>query len=91
MPLASSLKALLDWAPTIQMLVAINSAPSGKERVFRALELLDYLASKTPSPIDNELLTLARQILLTPQGGALLDYLVAAAEKFMQDQPPKKP
>lgn len=80
MPAVANLRTLLDWAPVAQFVIAINSAPNAKERVFRTLELLDWLAAKTPSPIDNELIAIVRNILLTPQGSQLLDYLVAAMQ-----------
>jgi hypothetical protein len=56
--------------------------------VYRSLELLDYLATKTPTPVDNDLLMHARAVLLTPQGGALLDYLAVLVQPLL-DQPEK--
>jgi hypothetical protein len=56
--------------------------------VYRSLELLDYLATKTPTPVDNDLLMHMRAVLLTPQGGALLDYLATLVQPLL-DQPPK--
>lgn len=79
---ADKLRLLLDWAPVINLLMAISAAPAGKDRVYRALEMLDYLASKTPTPIDNEVLSLVRRVLLTPEGAALLDYLAAALQRM---------
>ena len=84
---ADKLKILIEWAPAINFLMAVTAAPPGRERVYRALELLDYLASRTPSQVDNELLAMIRAVLLTPQGGLLLDYLAAKVKPLFEDMP----
>lgn len=88
MNLQAKIRLLLEWSPVINYVLAISSAQPGKDRVYRALELLDYLAGKTPTPVDNELLMHARAVLLTPQGGALLDYLAALLQPLLD--PPQK-
>lgn len=70
-------------------LISISSAPPGKDRVYRALDLLDFLAAKTPSKFDNESLNLVRAVLLTPQGGQLLDYLADAFDKAINPPVPQ--
>lgn len=87
MNLQQKIRLLLEWSPVLNFLIAITSAAPGKERVYRSLELLDYLATRTSTPIDNDLLGHLRAVLLTPQGGALLDYLAVLAQP-MFDQPP---
>lgn len=79
---------LLQWSPVLNHLISISSTPAGKDRVYRALDLLDFLASKTPTPSDNELLVLLRAVLLTPAGGQLLDYLADALDKVLNRQTP---
>lgn len=87
MNLQQKIKLLLEWSPVLNFVIAITSSPPGKDRVYRTLELLDYLATRTSTPIDNDLLQHLRAVLLTPQGGALLDYLAALLQP-MFDQPP---
>lgn len=82
---AKQLQLLIKWAPALNYVVAITSAPPGRERVYRAMELLDYLADQTPSPIDDEAIAVVRAVLLTPQGGLLLDYLSAKIQPLFQD------
>lgn len=84
---ADKLRLLIEWAPAINFLIAVTSAPPGRDRVYRALELLDYLASRTPTQVDNEFLGLLRGVLLTPQGGLLLDYLAARVQPMFQEMP----
>jgi hypothetical protein len=88
MNLQAKIKLLLEWSPVINYVLAISSAQPGKDRVYRSLELLDYLATKTPTPVDNDLLMHTRAVLLTPQGGALLDYLAHLVQPLL-DQPPQ--
>lgn len=85
---AERIKLLLEWAPVLNYIMAITAAPPGRERVYRALELCDYLTNRTPTPIDNELLALVRGVLLTPQGGTLLDYLAARLQPLFEDTQP---
>lgn len=90
MGVAKQIQLLIKWAPALNFVVAITSAPPGRERVYRAMELLDYLADQTPSPIDDEALAVVRAVLLTPQGGLLLDYLSAKIQPLFQDTPDGK-
>lgn len=88
MNLQAKIRLLLEWSPVINYVLAISSAQAGKDRVYRSLELLDYLSTKTSTPVDNDLLMHARAVLLTPQGGALLDYLADLLNPLL-DQPEK--
>lgn len=74
---------LLQWTPVLNYLIAISSAKPGRDRVYRAFDLLDFLASKTPTPADNELLDRLRAVLLTPAGAELLDYLADILDKAL--------
>lgn len=69
-------------------MISISSAPPGKDRVYRALDLLDFLASKTPTPVDNDLLNHLRSVLLTPAGSQLLDYLADVLDKALNRPSP---
>ena len=88
MSLAQKIKLLLEWSPLLNYLIAISSAAAGRDRVYRALELCDYLATKTPSPLDNEALALIRGVLMTPAGGELLDYIANKMQPLFSEVGP---
>lgn len=87
--MSEKISILLQWSPILNYLITISSAPPGKDRVYRALDLLDFLAAKTPSNFDNESLVLIRAVLLTPQGGQLLDYLADSLHKAINTPGPQ--
>lgn len=86
---AEKIKLLLEWSPAINYVIAITSATNQRDRVYRSLELCDYLASRTPTPVDNELIGAIRAVLMTPQGAALIDYLAGLLRPLMEEQPPR--
>lgn len=86
--LADKIRLLVQWSPVINFLLAISNAPPGKERVYRAIDLLDYVAAQTPTGLDNDLLSRTRAVLLTPQGGELLDYLATLLNGVFNDPGP---
>lgn len=88
MSLAEKIRILLQWSPVLNFLIAISSAPPGRDRVYRALDLLDFLATKTPTGKDNEALAHLRAVLLTPAGGELIDYLANIVNSAFNDVPP---
>lgn len=77
MTISQKLKLALEWAPAIQMVTAIGSAKAGQERAVATIRLLEFLALRTETPLDDDLLRLVRAILLTKEGGELLDYVAA--------------
>lgn len=84
---ADKIKLLLEWSPAINYFIAVTQATTQRDRVYRALELCDYLASRTPTPVDNELISAVRAVLLTPQGAALIDYLAGLLKPLMEQSP----
>lgn len=80
---SQKISILLQWSPVLNHLIAISSASPGKERVYRAMDLLDFLATKTTTQADNELLARLRSVLLTAAGGELLDYLAEVLNKTL--------
>ena len=78
---------LLEWSPAINYVIAVTQATSQRDRVYRALELCDYLASRTPTPVDNELIAVVRAVLMTPQGAALIDYLAGVIKPLLEQSP----
>lgn len=58
------------------MVPAIVNAKPGKEQAVEVTRLLEFLARKTEVTLDDDVIRLVQNILLTPEGGALVDYLV---------------
>lgn len=75
MPIAENIRLLIEWAPALQLFSAIASAAPGRDRAVQIAKLGEFLASKTESTVDDRLVRLVTDILLTPQAGALIEYL----------------
>ena len=86
---ADKIRLLLEWSPAINYIIAITQATTQRDRVYRSLELCDYLASRTPTPVDNELIAAFRAVLMTPQGAALIDYLAGLLKPLLEQSPPQ--
>jgi hypothetical protein len=83
MPLPTNLRLLIEWAPALQLLSAVGAAKPGVERMMQIVKLAEFLTTKTSTGVDDRLVRLLTDILLTPQGQALVDYvcqLVTAVE-----------
>lgn len=70
-----NIKLILEWLPAAHYLQAVAVAAPGHPRVLEVVKLVEFLSSKTDSPIDDEMCQLVKEILLTPQGHKLVDYL----------------
>lgn len=73
--LPSQIRLLLEWAPALHILPAIASAPAGQARAIEIVRLLEFLASKSDVQIDDQILRMVREILLTKPGTELADYI----------------
>lgn len=74
---AEKVRVILEWLPAINMIPAIAAADEGQARAVAACEFVEFIATKTETPMDDELASLCKAILLTPEGGALVDYIAA--------------
>jgi hypothetical protein len=70
-----NIRLILEWLPAAHFLQAIAIAAPGHPRVLEVVKLVEFLSDKTDSPIDDELCQLVKEILLTPQGQKLVDYV----------------
>jgi hypothetical protein len=70
------IRQLVEWAPVLSMLSLISAAPTAKERVDVALKLMRFVATKTDTPVDDDLLERIEAVLNSPAGSELLDYVV---------------
>lgn len=70
--LADKVKMLVDWAPVLPILSEISAAATIKARVAGALKLMRFAATKTATPIDDDVLAKTEAVLSSPEGQALL-------------------
>lgn len=87
MPLSTNLRLLIEWAPALQLLSAVGAAKPGVERMIQIVKLAEFLTTKTATGVDDRLVRLITDILLTQQGQALVDYVcqLATAVEFSNE------
>ncbi len=69
------IRLIVEWLPVLQMLPQIAAATPGRERALEVVRLVELLASKTTGTADDQLVNLIKGVLLTEQGGQLVDYV----------------
>lgn len=74
---AEKLALLVNWAPVLSMLSEISSAKTAQERAERALALMQFCATKTETPIDDDLCQRVKAVLVSEEGAELFRYVVA--------------
>jgi hypothetical protein len=65
----------MEWLPVIQMLPLIAAAKPGRDRTLEAVRLLELVATKTQPKMDDEIIALIKAVVMTEQGGKLVDYI----------------
>lgn len=86
MPIAENIRLLIEWSPALQLFSAIAAAAPGRDRAVQIAKLGEFLAAKTESPVDDRLVRLVTDILLTPQAGALIEYLSELVNTAMESK-----
>lgn len=81
---AQKVRMLVDWAPALSLLSEISAADTAKERAEGALKLMRFVATKTATPIDDDLCERVEACLLSPQGEELFRYIVALVTAVSQ-------
>ena len=71
---ADKIKLIVEWSPLIGLIQAIPVAPDPRSKTVAVVNLLEFCANKTPVAFDEELLALIEAILLTAEGGMLIDW-----------------
>jgi hypothetical protein len=74
---AQKVRLLVDWAPALSLLSEISAASTAKGRAEGALKLMRFVATKTETPVDDDLCERVEACLLSPQGEELFRYIVA--------------
>jgi hypothetical protein len=73
--LSEKLRLIVEWSPAIALVTAVTAAPPGRDRVRAIMALLAFAARKTDVALDDDIIRLTEATLLTPEGGALVDYI----------------
>lgn len=82
MSLTEKFRLLMEWMPALQMLPVIAASQPGRDQVLQVVRLLEIVAGKTVGNVDDELARLLKDVLLTEQGGKLVDYIVAQIKEL---------
>lgn len=81
---AQKVQMLVEWAPALSLLSEISAAGTAKDRAAGALKLMRFVATKTTTPIDDDLCERVEACLLSPQGEELFRYIVALVTAVSQ-------
>ncbi len=77
--LADKIRLLVEWAPGLSLLSALSTAQTPADRADAALRLMQFVATKTATPIDDEVVARLRAVLQTKEGYELFEYVVRLA------------
>ncbi|NBV87919.1 MAG: hypothetical protein EBR88_00115 [Betaproteobacteria bacterium] len=84
----TSIKALVEWQPVLQILSQLSAAKDTAQRASLWVKLLQKLAARTPSPADDALLEKLDAVLKTPAGADLFEFLLSAVTHLATMEPP---
>lgn len=73
------IRQLVEWAPALSIVSEISGSGTVQGKVAGVLNLMQFVAAKTATPIDDELLERVENVLLSPPGQELVDYIVRLA------------
>ncbi len=74
--LSDKIRLLVEWAPGLSLLSALSAARTPADRADAALKLMQFVATKTATPIDDEVVARLRALLQTKEGYELFEYVV---------------
>lgn len=86
---ADKIRLIVDWAPALSLVSEISAAKSSKGRADAALKLMRFVATKTETPIDDDLLERIEAVLVSPQGEELFRYCCALIEGIANMEVPE--
>jgi len=70
-----NLKLLLQLLPLLQMITSLPDSPPGVKRVLAVIDIIEWVAKQTPFEHDDRIVGMIEDIVVTPEGKALVDYL----------------
>ena len=73
------IKQLVEWAPALSIVSEISGAQTTQGQIDGALKLMRFVASKTGTHIDDDLLERIQAVMESPAGRELVDYIVKLA------------
>ena len=85
---AEKIRALVDWAPALSMLSEISSASTAQGRAEKALALITFCATKTETPIDDDLCQRVKDVLVSEEGAELFRYIVVLVAAVSRTEVP---
>lgn len=77
LPIWEQIKLLNEWAPLLGFGQRFVSEPDAHKRAVVVADAMEWLASKTKTTVDDQLVQLVEAIVRTPQGEALVRWGVA--------------
>ncbi len=77
LPIFDQLRLLAQWGPLLGHLQAIASATTAKAKARAVLSALLFAAGKTDTKIDDEIIGHFEDILETPEGAEMFDWIAS--------------
>lgn len=84
--IAEKLRVLVEWSPLIGLVSAVTGASTPLDRALKIFAVLRWVADKTDTHIDDHVVDLLEDILKTPEGQALFDYVQALVANLAQQE-----
>ena len=79
LPIWDQIRLFQEWAPLIGYAQSFVNERDNVKRSLIVTDALEWLASKTKSPLDDELVKLVSAIAHTPQGESLIQFALHKA------------
>lgn len=79
-PIWDQIKLLSEWSPLLSFGQRVLAETDPYKQALVVADALEWLAAKTKSPLDDDLVKLIEAIVRTPQGEALIRWAVAKVE-----------
>lgn len=84
--IAEKLRVLVEWSPLIGLVSDITGASTPLDRALKIFAVLRWGADKTGTEIDDQLVDLIEDILRTPEGQALFEYVKGLVSNLAQQE-----
>lgn len=72
-------RLLIEWAPLLSLLEAVAKAPGHQDKALALVAALRWLSKKTLTDTDDKALDHLEAILKTPEGAAIVNFLIILA------------
>lgn len=85
---SEKIRVLVEWSPLIGLVSEITGASTPLDRALKISAALRWVATKTETRIDDEMVDLLEAVLKSPEGDALFHYLVRLGTAVAQQEVP---